>query len=414
MDIQNRWKPLIGAWILFGLILTGLSGKSPGGFLEQETIQSTQVREGLTWYKMKGMRDGMKLEIHLLEIDSSSGNFSLQPVVGGASAGAWGIQFFQRSRPSRFLADYDLQAVLNASFFDIRGTQSPTGLLIKKGEILREPHASRVALLFLQEGGLRIAKPGWEGELIYGESRIPLRGVNHPGAAKEGAMMYRPPWVRTLGVDAVFLKEAPEYELVLKQEGLRLLDEESDWTVMSGVVVERLERQSSRPLAPDEFCLVPYGEEAQALLKRSPGERLEVRWRLTDLPKGIGFHQIREAVSAGPVLVREGEVQSGTSGFWTTRHPRSAIGWSEDQNTVWWVLVDGRSQRSAGMSLHTLGMFFEHLQASDALNLDGGGSSALALDLPGGPKVVNRPSDGRERYIPTAIGLRVEVQDEAK
>lgn len=350
----------------------------------------------------------MKQEIHLLEIKLKQGGLSLEPVVGGASAGVWGRQFFQRSRPSRFLADYDFLAVLNASFFDIRGTQSPTGLLIREGVVLREPHTSRVSLLFLKDGGLRIARPNWEGELVYGESRIPLRAVNHPAAGKEGAVMYLPPWIRTLGVDAAFLEEVPAYELILKRGKLRLPDAESDWGIMEGEVVELREQKSSRPLDADEFALVPYGADARELLRRSRGDRLEVRWRLTDLPDEVKPHQVRDVVSAGPVLIRDSEPQSGSSGFWTTRHPRSAIGWSKDQDTVWWVLVDGRSNRSSGMSLHTLAEFFAHLQVSDALNLDGGGSSALSLSLPSGPRVVNQPSDGRERYIPTAIGLRVE------
>lgn len=442
------------SWLTCVLTAGVLSARLPAGFLEKESVQSTRVRAGLMWHAVKGNYEGMKLELHLLEIDPADANFSLSPIVGGESAGIWGRQFFLRSRPSRFLEDFGLIAVLNASFFDIRGTQSPTGLLIRDGVLLREPHSSRVALLFLKDDSLALAQPGWEGEVIVargsipakqlsGENvgnpvinpklgdvvdgnsvlgsnrvsdtqnavlheRIPLLAVNHPEEGKNGVAMYLPPWIRTLGVDASFLENSPAYELVLKREGLQLADQDSEWTVMNGTVVELRERQSSRRLEADEFVLVPYGEENVEKLRRSVGDRVQVRWRLTGLPEGVANDQIRDSISAGPVLISKGETQTGSGGFWTTRHPRSAIGWSQQQGKIWLLLVDGRSNQSAGMSLYTLAKYFEHLQVTEALNLDGGGSSALAVALPSGAgvRVVNRPSDGRERYVPTAIGLR--------
>jgi hypothetical protein len=45
---------------------------------------------------------------------------------------------------------------------------------------------------------------------------------------------------------------------------------------------------------------------------------------------------------------------------------------------VWFVVVDGRRPETAvGMSHHELAVFMQRLGCTDALNMDGGGSSTL-------------------------------------
>jgi exopolysaccharide biosynthesis protein len=85
--------------------------------------------------------------------------------------------------------------------------------------------------------------------------------------------------------------------------------------------------------------------------------------------------------------------------FSETRHPRTAAGIRPDGRWVL-VVVDGRQDSiSVGMSLAELAELMLELGCSDALNLDGGGSSTMYFE-----KVVrNSPSDGRERPISDAI-----------
>jgi exopolysaccharide biosynthesis protein len=53
------------------------------------------------------------------------------------------------------------------------------------------------------------------------------------------------------------------------------------------------------------------------------------------------------------------------------------------------VTIDGRQEASLGMSFAEMADFLLTLGATDALNLDGGGSTAMVID----GEVVNRPSD---------------------
>lgn len=124
----------------------------------------------------------------------------------------------------------------------------------------------------------------------------------------------------------------------------------------------------------------------------------------------------QEAIGGGPRLVENGknvavanywaEVldSGGTAG--TSRQPRTAIGVTAD-NKVIIIVCDGRNMRgSAGYTLAELADKFIELGATDAINLDGGGSSAI-VGKDG--QVLNRPSDSGdgeeivERKVVTSV-----------
>lgn len=78
-----------------------------------------------------------------------------------------------------------------------------------------------------------------------------------------------------------------------------------------------------------------------------------------------------------------------SSGFDTTRHPRTIIGDDAD-GAVWLVTVDGRNlAHSLGMTFTELQRLCERLGLRSALNLDGGGSTTMWV----AGEVVNQPSD---------------------
>ena len=86
------------------------------------------------------------------------------------------------------------------------------------------------------------------------------------------------------------------------------------------------------------------------------------------------------------------------------RAPRTAVGVSQDGNTMWVVVVDGWQAGSLGMTASELGSFMDGLGVHAALLLDGGGSSAMHIAAEGG--VVSSPSDGVERVVSNHRGVR--------
>jgi hypothetical protein len=118
---------------------------------------------------------------------------------------------------------------------------------------------------------------------------------------------------------------------------------------------------------------------------------------------------MRGAVSGKPELVRDGLALDVADSRCWLRHPRTALGLSKDRKTLILVVVDGRSEASAGLTCRELAALLVELGAHDAVNLDGGGSSELWV---AGRGVVNEPSDGREREM--ANQLAVIVPSETK
>lgn len=83
-----------------------------------------------------------------------------------------------------------------------------------------------------------------------------------------------------------------------------------------------------------------------------------------------------------------------------TRHPRTAVGYSRDGATLLLVAVDGRSTKSAGMTLVELADLMHRAGAWDALNFDGGGSTTMVID----GTLANVPSDSTgERAVGNAL-----------
>ncbi|WP_276496841.1 phosphodiester glycosidase family protein [Pontibacter litorisediminis] len=100
-----------------------------------------------------------------------------------------------------------------------------------------------------------------------------------------------------------------------------------------------------------------------------------------------------QAVGGGPILVKKGKlVDVGTvEGFGAghlARNPRTAIGY-RDEHTLVMVVVDGRQGASAGVTIKELAGIMQGLGCVDAVNLDGGGSSAMVA----AGEVVNIPTD---------------------
>jgi exopolysaccharide biosynthesis protein len=74
------------------------------------------------------------------------------------------------------------------------------------------------------------------------------------------------------------------------------------------------------------------------------------------------------------------------------------------QGFIWLVVVDGRQPTSVGMSFSDLQRLADRLELTDALNLDGGGSSTMVVR----GAVVNRPSDSTgPRAVSDAIGVTI-------
>lgn len=95
-------------------------------------------------------------------------------------------------------------------------------------------------------------------------------------------------------------------------------------------------------------------------------------------------------LSFGPALVEDGKVsvsQNDEVGKAMASNPRTAIAITEDNHYLF-IVSDGRTDESEGLSLYELATFAASLGAKTVYNLDGGGSSTMYFN----GKVVNNPT----------------------
>jgi exopolysaccharide biosynthesis protein len=103
----------------------------------------------------------------------------------------------------------------------------------------------------------------------------------------------------------------------------------------------------------------------------------------------------------GPLLLQHAELeQLDTGAMYAVRHPRTAIALMGKK--VLLITVDGRNERASGMSLYELAKFLKWLGASDAINLDGGGSTTLWIKGEPAGGIINFPSDNKKLQQTTA------------
>ena len=107
---------------------------------------------------------------------------------------------------------------------------------------------------------------------------------------------------------------------------------------------------------------------------------------------------------AGMDLLKAGQPVSEPN---DNRHPRTVAGVSEDARHLILAVIDGRQpNHSIGASLHEAARWLIAFGGHEGINFDGGGSSILLVEKPGGgPEILNRPSSGLPRVNGAHLGI---------
>ncbi len=169
--------------------------------------------------------------------------------------------------------------------------------------------------------------------------------------------------------------------------------------VWTGTVALTRPAEGGYPITPG--TIVVTAPATSLLGGLFPGEPITLTTSVTP-----GWESIQHAVGAREWIVRDGVMNILPRPASADEiHPRSAIGLTADGRLIL-ATVDGRQPGwSTGVRLPELAEFMLSRGAVVALNLDGGGSTSLAIRRAGtdGPVLVNRPSDGSERAVTNSI-----------
>jgi uncharacterized protein YigE (DUF2233 family) len=355
---------------------------------------------------------GGPLVVTVLRIDPREKGVRLRSALGYGHV--WEDNATQgRERVSALAAREKALAAANSAFFTY-SSGHPIGLFVTGGSLVTEPTMRRTVFGLTKAGKPIVATYDYKGTVeaeadADAEPVIALDGLNRKptGAAGRSELLLFTPifGARTLPAPG-------RVEAVLSGVGERV--------VPGRPVTARVEAVTEggrTPLAPGSAVLSASGAAADWLrANAAPGKSLRLRVETPAASPGApDAAELVEAVAGGPRLVTGGRVavaakeEGFPADFSDARHPRTAVGVMKD-GAVLLLVVDGRQKTlSRGATLAETAALLVKFGAVDGVNLDGGGSTTLAL----GGSVVNAPSDnGSER--PVAAALLVFAADAVK
>ena len=285
-------------------------------------------------------------------------------------------------------SDTATYAGVNGDFFNLR-SGLPSGGLVQEGQVLATPTADRSMAGVTADGTLDVRRislgSSWTGSGAAHSmllNRVPVSA---------GAVLYTPAWGPSTptiaGSVAVVLFPFP-----VATPGIDL--QATVQSVVAGA--------ATVAIPPGGAVLVARGESVAQLEAEAPlGGGVKVRLDLSPSWPGL-----ISAVGGGPLIVRDGApIFRANEAFVTSqiapRDPRTAVGQLRDGRIVL-VTVDGRQDGwSVGVTNFELAQALVRLGAVTAMAFDSGGSTTMAFD----GALLNRPSDGAERPVSTALAF---------
>lgn len=172
-----------------------------------------------------------------------------------------------------------------------------------------------------------------------------------------------------------------------------------------GVVREIRPNQGGTTIPFDCIVLSGDGDAASKLLANAAmGSEVRVSQEITTYERDCSTNNPNDYTNSYAAVGGSYHfLEDGVARSWTTsREPRTAVAYNADY--VYFIVVDGRSAMSVGMTITELTNFcLTYLNATDGVNQDGGGSSAMWVN----GVIKNVPSDGSERSVANGLMMAV-------
>jgi len=277
--------------------------------------------------------------------------------------------------------DYVIAAA-NADFFVMAGNAAAgtlCGMAVCNGELIMTAR-NRTGFALMADGTARIGSFDTQVSLKTPYGSIPRIGLNQK-PSKDIAVANTRSWGWP----------AEAGDAIVRMDGLPLTPN-GKW---QGAVLEIVEEGQTRAIGKRDVLLRADGYAQTVVGKLKPGDPITIQTQTPELKGPVQF-----AVGGGPELIKGGKIVPADSAR-APRHPRTAIGYNKGEIIL--VTVDGRQRGwSVGMRMYELAKLMEELGCTDAVNLDGGGSTTAWVR----GETVNRPSDGGQRRIANAVLVR--------
>lgn len=287
---------------------------------------------------------------------------------------------------------------VNGSFFSQGRRSAPgdmVGLAVNAGTIISQPQ--RVAghmgvLMDSRTKRLRMDDYTWKATLTSEAGELFLDAVNTPLVAPPGCEKLTD-FTRCPAKGQV-VRHTPHYSLQTSTgPGAEVVFDRS------GCVVSAKRTRGTR-ITPAQTTVQATGASATELLRVAGSGCPAYREKLFGADREpVTLSKTTFGVVGRYRLVRDGRIVAPTykTSFFQ-RQPRTIIGRTAG-GSIKLVTIDGRSTASVGATMQETARVAKSLGLVDAVNLDGGGSTAMAVR----GRVINTPAGGRERSVGDAV-----------
>jgi uncharacterized protein YigE (DUF2233 family) len=337
---------------------------APQTYIDQLKKRSLNLREGITYRNVKG-----PLTINLIDVDLRKPDIKIRPILAGNS-------FSQLRDVTDHARDAHAIAAVNANYFKKNGV--PLGTLIVDGEWVAGPIYDRVSMGITADGKVAVDRVKFGGVLETDNHDVPslwINTVNQPHRTGVHLIAYTRRWGSLVHLDY------PGCLVALDAAG-------------------RVTSKSTQDMIVPPGGMVLADSRTSTISKLKEGDTTKLRWQTTP----DNWQQVVQAVSGGPLLLKDGKLyvdckDERFSKAWTGSQikARTAAAVTADQHLLL-VTVEGPH------TLWDMAKFLQKLGATDALNLDGGGSTTMVVN----GLAVTRAPKSAERRVASALGVFVE------
>lgn len=175
-----------------------------------------------------------------------------------------------------------------------------------------------------------------------------------------------------------------------------------EMVVVDNIVQEIRIGKEAVSIPENGYIIAVRGNRAEPLLTNfNVGD--EVKLSVGTTPN---LDSIKFAIGGGSIILKDGKIINSNINI-KGKHPRTGIGISEDRKELIIATIDGRDVSYTGVSQEIFATILKDLGAYNAINLDGGGSTTMAIKPVDEQvtKVVNKPSEGGERRVVNGVGV---------
>lgn len=385
-------KPLLLAFIAL------LLGTATGLALDQWTIGDKtyrvdtviyphQVGPGVTAAKYD--LPAMPLKVSVTEMDLTNPYIVMETCLGAEKSVGCETPVNMATRNT--WSGHEVVAAVNGDFFMTAPTNEvglPVSGQVRDGELVLSSH-NRACLVLDDHQRPYMDRLTFTGRVTCGETSFALNLVNRMRYAYDDiAANQSILFTRSYGPTTYDGSKTGKMVLLRPAEGT------FSWRA-NGVeqcVIDSVFDAVGSAVIPDgKAILWLKGTYANHAASMNAGDVLSVSFRLTlnHESDDVTIHQL--IGGSNHIIMQNGEFKED----WAERHPRTAIGFNADSTRLYFVVVDGRSMYSLGVTLKEMMGIFTALGAVNAVNLDGGGSSCMVVN----GDVMNHPSDGSVRAV---------------